>query len=218
MKYEIREIDPSNEKDVATVTRLHLELLPQGPMAGLGELFLRRFCYTRLIRDGLMKAALFQIGGNPAGFAAYTDRSITFHRKAIRKRWGYVAYLVLLSVAREPRILARLPRAVRLMLCRRCDLALGEDPLAEIVAIGVRRNYTRPSFVRRTGIKISEELIKHALSHFRQVGLDKVRMLVDEDNKAALLFYHSMGARIEPYEQANEPTVQVWLDLGHQLF
>jgi len=216
MKYEVREIDIRNGRDVETVARLHLQLLPQGPMAGLGELFMRRFCYTTLISDGLMKTALYEIDGDPAGFIAYTDRSITFHRKAIKERWPYVAYLVLLSIIREPRIIARLPRALRLMLCRRCDLNLGEDPLAEIVAIGVRRSYTRPSFVRRAGIQVSQELVGHAASYFRQVGLDKVRMLVDKDNKAALFFYHSLGARIEPFELANEPTVQVWLDLEHQ--
>ena len=214
MKYEIREIDPGNKRDVETVARLHLELLPQGPMANLGEIFLSRFCYTHLIKDGLIRAALLEIDGIPAGFIAYTDRSITFHRKAVKERYWLIVYLTLLSVIRKPQVILRLPRAMRLMLRRRCEIRIQEDPLAEIVAIGVRRKYTQPSFVRSSGIRVPQELIRHASSYFRQVGLDKVRMLVDEDNRAAKLFYHSLGAHIDKYHLADEPTVQVWLDLA----
>ena len=37
----IREIDPANRRDVAAITGLHLRLLGHGPMARLGELFVK---------------------------------------------------------------------------------------------------------------------------------------------------------------------------------
>jgi ribosomal protein S18 acetylase RimI-like enzyme len=212
--HRFREIDPAREQDVATITRLHLALLDWGPMAGLGELFLRRFCYTALVRAGLMRAALFEVDGRPAGFVAYTDRSIAFHRDAIRRHAVYVAWLVALSVLRDPRLFSALWRAVRLMFARRAEGHLGQDPLGEVLAIGVLHEYRTPEFVHRTALRIGDELIGYVAAHFRRLGLDRMRAVVDAPNKAALLFYHHLGGRFEPYERAGEPMVQVWLDLA----
>jgi len=210
----LREIDSATQ-DVASITGLHLELLGHGPMARLGELFLRRFCYGVLLRDGLMRAALFEVDGRPAGFVAYTSRSITFHREAIRRHWAYVAWLIALSVVRDPRLVARLLKAARLMFSRRAELDLGRDPLGEVLAIGVLPEYRTPEFVHRTGLRVGEELIAHVMSYFRSVGVDRARMVVEAHNKPALLFYHRLGGRgFDPYEHAGEPMVQVWFDLA----
>ena len=214
MRSRLREIDSATQ-DVASITGLHLELLGHGPMARLGELFLRRFCYGVLLRDGLMRAALFEADGRPAGFVAYTSRSITFHREAIRRHWAYVAWLIALSVVRDPRLVARLLKAARLMFSRRAELDLGRDPLGEVLAIGVLPEYRTPEFVHRTGLRVGEELIAHVMSYFRSVGVDRARMVVEAHNKPALLFYHRLGGRgFDPYEHAGEPMVQVWFDLA----
>ena len=214
MRSRLREIDAANRHDVAAITGLHLELLGHGPMARLGELFLRRFCYGVLLRDGLMRAALFEVDGRPAGFVAYTSRSITFHREAIRRHWAYVAWLIALSVVRDPRLVARLLKAARLMFSRRAELDLGRDPLGEVLAIGVLPEYRTPEFLHRTGLRIGEELIVHVMSYFRSVGVDRLRMVVEGHNKPALLFYHRLGGRgFEPYEHAGEPMIHVWFDL-----
>jgi ribosomal protein S18 acetylase RimI-like enzyme len=214
----IREIDPDNTQDVSTITRLHLDLLGHGPMARLGELFLRRFCYTVLVRSGLMKAAIYEVGGQPAGFIAYTDKSITFHRRAIKKHVFRVIYLMALSIIREPRVILRLPKAIHLMFSRREELDLAEDPLAEVLAIGVLAEYSKPGFILKRGFRISEELFEHAVVYFREAGLDRMRMVVEKDNKPALLFYHSLGARFEQYEHAGDPMVHVWFDLKKPAF
>jgi ribosomal protein S18 acetylase RimI-like enzyme len=214
VRHRFREIAPARTQDVATISRLHLALLDWGPMARLGELFLRRFCYTALVRDGLMRAALLEVDGRPAGFVAYTDRSIAFHREAIRRHAVYVAWLVALSVLRDPRLLGALLRAVRLMFARRAEGHLGQDPLGEVLAIGVLPEYRTPEFVHRTALRIGDELIGYVATHFRRLGLDRMRAVVDAPNRAALLFYHHLGGRFEPYERAGEPMIQVWLDLS----
>jgi ribosomal protein S18 acetylase RimI-like enzyme len=211
--HRLREIDPACRPDVAAITHLHLKLLGHGPMARLGELFLRRFCYTVLVREGLMRAALAEVDGGPAGFVAYTSRSITFHRRAIRRHAAYVAWLMALSVLRDPRLLPRLLKAGRLMFSRRAEIRLGQDPLGEVLAIGVLPEYRTPQFVQRTGLQIGEKLIGHAVAYFRRVGVTRMRMVVEAGNKPALLFYHRLGGRFEPYEHAGEPMIQVWLDV-----
>lgn len=217
MTYELRELDDRNKQDVAAIARLHLKLLPQGPMANLGEFFLGAFCYTVLVRAGLMRAALALVDGRPVGFVAYSARSITFHRTAIRKHLFLVAGLVTLSIFRQPAVLLRIPKAIHLMFSRRAETHLGEDPLAEILAIGVLPEYLTPQFVRRTGVKISRRLVSHAASYFSSIGLDRMRMIVEADNRPAILFYHTLGARFEPYQQAGEPMFQVWLELEELL-
>jgi len=209
----IREIDPANLADVAAISGLHLRLLGHGPMARLGEMFLRRFCYGVLLRDDLMRAALFEVDGRSAGFVAYTSRSITFHREAVRRHWVYVVWLIALSVVRGPRLVARVLKAVRLMFSRRAELDLGRDPLGEVLAIGVLPEYLTPQFVRRTASRIGDELVAHAAAYLRRAGVDRMRMVVEAHNKPALLFYHRLGGRFEPYEHAGEPMVHVWFDL-----
>src|SRR5439155_1572503 len=128
---------------------------------------------------------LFEVDGRPAGFVAYTSRSITFHREAIRRHWAYVAWLIALSVVRDPRLVARLLKAARLMFSRRAELDLSRDPLGEVLAIGVLPEYRTPEFLHRTGLRIGEELIVHVMSYFRSVGVDRLRMVVEAHNKPA---------------------------------
>jgi ribosomal protein S18 acetylase RimI-like enzyme len=210
----LREIDPSVAADVAAVTRLHLTLLGHGPIARLGEPFLRRFCYTTLLTDGLMRVALFEVDGQPAGFAGYTSRSITFHRVAIRRHAARVAWLVAVSVLRNVRRLPRMGKAVWLMLSRRAERELAQDPLGEIIAIGVLPEYRGAPYARGHGVDIGEELVTHVMTQLRREGVTRMRMVVEAHNTPALLFYHRLGARFESYQHAGEPMVHVWFDLA----
>jgi ribosomal protein S18 acetylase RimI-like enzyme len=187
-------------------------------MAKLGELFIREIGYRINLETGRMKAALYEVDGRPVGFIGYTPFSVTFHRDALRSRWGYATLVLALSILREPRRLLRLPKVMRVMSSRREELKLGDEPLAELVAIGVLPAFRSPDFVRREGLHIAEELVTHAASYFRAMGISRMRCIVDAGNKPALLFYHGLGAILEPYEQAGERAVHVWFDLEHQLF
>ena len=82
------------------------------------------------------------------------------------------------------------------------------------MCIAVRRQYLTHDFVRRTGLRISQELIVHASNRLREAGVLKMRMLVDPWNKSALFLYHSLGASFESYSHAGESMVQVWFELN----
>ena len=215
---EIREVFPDNRRDIAAVAKLHMALFrDMGPMAQLGELFIRDYCYRALIRSGLTRAAIYEVDGQPAGMIAYTDRSISFHRSAIRQHWFYIGWLLARSLVRAPSTVVRLPRAVRLMLSRRAeDQVIGEDPLAEVLAVGVLPQYRSAQFIRQTGLRIGDELQEYVIDFFRHSGLETVRMVVDAVNTPALLFWHRVGGRFEPYEHGGVPSVQIWLDLGQE--
>jgi len=213
LEHRLRTIKPGDQEDLATIAQLHMALLHFGPMSGLGKLFVREICYGVHLQDGLLRVGLYEINERPVGFVAYTSRSITFHRKALRSHWLYATWVLVISIVVDPRRLPRLLRALRVVFSRRAEQNLEQDPLGEIVAIGVLPDYLTPEFVRRTGLQVSEELVVHVLSYFQQKGLRRMRMIVEADNKPALLFYHRLGARFEDYEQAGEPQVQLWFDL-----
>lgn len=210
---ELREIGANDKDDMKTVSSLHMELLGFGPMAGLGERFIREICYVKPVQDGLMRLALYEIDGKAAGFVAYTDKSISFHRHALKDHWIYAGWLTFLSLLEKPMRLKALIRAIRVVLSRRSEIKTGSDPMGEVVCIAVKPEFLRGKFVRNTGIRVSEELVTYGADQLSKTGVDEMRMLVDADNKAPLFLYHRLGATFEDYEQAGEPMVQVVFDL-----
>ena len=65
----LREIEAGGA-DLRTVSAMHMELLDFGPMAGLGEPFIRKACYGMHMRDGTLRCALCELDGDPVGFVA----------------------------------------------------------------------------------------------------------------------------------------------------
>ncbi len=211
----LREIIPKNKADVQTISNMHLDLLRWGPMARMGKLFLERFCYTVLINDGLMKAAIYEVDKKPAGFIAYTQFSITFHRTALKKHFFYVVYIMTISILRKPVLALNVMKAIKVILSRRGESKIHTDPLAEILAIGVYPEFRTPQFIRRTGLKISHELFKNSVAFFKSVGIINMRLAVDSFNKPTLLFYHGLGGRTESLKRGGDNMIQFWFDFEH---
>jgi ribosomal protein S18 acetylase RimI-like enzyme len=210
----LREVRPDDAAALDQVADLHMELLDYGPMAGLGRKFVRDVCYAVHMRDDLLHVVLATVGGEPAGFVAYTPFSIGFHRTGLRRHWARAAFVLVSSLLDERRRIAKLGRALRVLRSRRDEVALGQDPLGEVVCVAVRKRFLAPPFVRKTGVRLSELLIRHAQEQLARAGARKMRMIVDADNKPVLMLYHLMGAHFESYQQAGEPRVHVWFDIG----
>jgi ribosomal protein S18 acetylase RimI-like enzyme len=210
----IREIEPNALRDLEKIAAMHMELLDFGPMAGLGEEFVREICYAALMRERVLQTAIAEVDGEAAGFVAYTPVSLAFHRSGLRRHWLRAGWYVLRSLARDPRRLPKLVTALRVVFSRRAELAPLTEPLGEIVCVAVRSPFLAPRFVRQAGVHISEALIRYAAGQLRAADVRRMRMLVDADNRPVLMLYHRLGARFEPYEQAGKPQVQVWFDIA----
>ncbi len=213
----LREISVEGRDDLDRIAEMHMELLDFGPMAGLGRRFIRDACYAMHMRDGLLHVTMCEVDGQPAGFVAFTDRSLSFHRQSLASHWLRTAWILLLCVLEDPRRLRALIRAVRVVFSRRGEKRLGQDPMGEVVCVAARPAYLTAKFTRQTGLRLSEELITHAARRLRDMGVREMRMLVDADNRAVLMLYHRLGARFEPYQQAGEPMVHVWFELDSVL-
>jgi hypothetical protein len=209
--FELRELQ-GDSPELEHVADLHMELLDYGPMAGLGRRFVRDICYRAHMRDGLLRVVLAELDGQPAGFIAFTAASIGFHRSGLQRHWFQAGWVLFTSLLAEPRRVAKLGRALRVLWSRRKETVLGRDPMGEVVCVAVRKQYLAPAFVRQVGVRLSEFLIRYAQRELAAADVKHMRMIVDADNKPVLMLYHFMGARFEPYEQAGEPRVHVWFD------
>ena len=220
--HRIDEITYMDQRELGVVADLHIELLGFGPMAGLGQRFIKDACYVNNMRDGQLKVAIYDIDGDAAGFVAYTDRSISFHRTSLKKHWARTAFTLMLSLLENPKRLLALTRALAVLGSRRSEgEVVGSDPMGEVVCVAVQPKYLKAEYRLNSGSRPGESLIAYAAHRLTDLGVDEMRMLVDADNKAVLFLYRALGARFEQYEQAGEPMVQVWFDLpklvrGHE--
>jgi ribosomal protein S18 acetylase RimI-like enzyme len=211
--HTIREISPEDREALANVGPLHVQLLPFGPMARLGEAFVREVCYRVPMADGLLRLAVFEHEGRILGFVAYTHRSITFHRLALRRHWLYSGVMILAAVLRDPRRIPRLVRVGRVVRSRRAEKEMLRDPLGEVVCLAVVPEARSSEFARRVGVRVSEALVDYARVALARTGVDRMRMIVDADNRPVLMLYHCMGARLEPYKQGGKASMLVWFEL-----
>jgi hypothetical protein len=211
----LREITAEDVEDLDTVARLHLQLLDFGPMSALGLRFVRDVCYRMLLADGVLRLALCEVEGQPAGFVAYTSQSVQFHRVSLRRHWFAAGWAALRAIIENPRRVHGLLRTLRVLRSRRGHQDRECDPLGEVVCLAARPEYLTARSVREAGVRVSEELELYALDRLRRLGVERVRMIVDADNKRALFLHHRLGGRFERSELGGAPQLEVWFELKH---
>jgi ribosomal protein S18 acetylase RimI-like enzyme len=214
-QYWVRAIDPDNDLDAAAAARLHAKLFRDiGPIAKLGEHLLARYCYSYLIRTGLMKAVLFEVSGEPVGLAAYTGDSVELHRAALRRHLPFVARETLRALVAQPSLLFRLPAAATLIWERRREkLPTATGNFAEVISFGILPRYRSHKFVRLTGLHIPDLLLDYVLDDLRSQNFPQVRGVVLVSNRPAVRFFSRRASRVDPFTPAVRPSIQVWLDL-----
>jgi SAM-dependent methyltransferase/ribosomal protein S18 acetylase RimI-like enzyme len=211
--FTLREIDPQDRHGLEQIAALHMELLDYGPMAGLGKRFVREICYQAHMQDEMLRVVLAEVDGQPAGFVAYTPHSLSFHRSGLSKHFFRAGFETAWALLSQPSRIVRLVRALRVLGSRRLEVKRDDEDLGEVVCIAVRPQYLAPAFARKTKLRISEILVRHAARYLRRAGLARMRMLVDADNKPVLMLYHFLGAHFRDYSLGGEPMVEVTFDL-----
>jgi ribosomal protein S18 acetylase RimI-like enzyme len=195
----IREIKPADTAGLDT-------------MAQFGDRFIREMCYATPMHDGLLRVALVEVDNQPAGFIAYTGQAQIFYQAQFRHHLIRAGWMVGLALLQAPRRLLHIPRVIQVLLARDKLPDSYENTQAEVLCIGVRPQYLTPAFVRKSGQRISRMLLDHAFSQLRS-NYDRVRMVVDADNRPALFFYHGLGADLTPCQYGGVPSVLVLFDL-----
>lgn len=214
---QIREIGARDREDLAKVAKLHMEFLSFGPLAGLGETFVRQIGYAAPMKDGRLRVALYEVDGETAGYIAFTDKAIEFQTRTIREHWASVAWILAWYLLRHPDRVGGLLRAARASAAHREESGVADGLCGEVAALVVRPDYCTADFYRRAHVRISEELIRYAAACLKQTGMLTLRTFVDADNRPVLMVYNRFGARFENLQYGGVPTVRVALNLEHPL-
>jgi len=183
---------PTKPDQVAAAARLHAALLPQSVPAQLGEYFMRKFYFTKLVEMDRITCDLFEVEGEYVAFNVYTKYPDSFMRDGIRRHFLPLAVVAARTFASDPRRL----RAVADLL--RKSAQLGDDGAARAgywLTFGVLESFRRVKIDER-GTRISGALVSAMLDSFRAEGFDRVDGAVERTNKSAIFFYHACGFAI----------------------
>ena len=209
----LRDVAANDDSGLSTVAELHMELLGFGPMSGLGETFVREICYRNHVQSDLLWLAVAEVDGKVAGLVAATPYSSTFHRHGLRHYFFSTAWHTLAAVVTSPKRLGALFRALRVLGSRRGEIQVIEASVGEVVCVAVRPEFLTRDVTQKIGGRLSQLLIQFSARTLRRCGVQTMRMLVDADNRAALMLYHLMGASFEDVSIGGEPMMQVSFDL-----
>lgn len=208
--YHLVSFGPNSAPPTRDLTRLHESLLAESAVAAVGQRFMERFYYSILPREGLIFGVVAYVDGRPAGFVVATDDSAGFMRAAVRRWWPYVGWLVATSILRSPKSMKAVwdvCYAIRKRALRRLEAR------GEILSLGVCAEYRTTSFMRHSGLRISNDLLDHAVAQLAKRGVCVVRALVNAENIATKLFYCERGWSLSQNQATdwNAPTVEfVW--------
>jgi ribosomal protein S18 acetylase RimI-like enzyme len=190
--YHLQSFDATRPAVPADLARLHAALLGHSPVALLGPRFMRDFYYSVLPRMGLISGVLAYVDQRPAGFIVATDDSSGFMRRALRRHFFQVAWVMGLSVLGDPKRLGAIWEALQIM--RNLPPADPQAPAAgELLSFGVLPEFRTREFMVRTRLRISQDLLKTAMTQLSAQGVARARVIVDADNLEARLFYLGNG-------------------------
>ena len=189
--YELVPFDATRPAVVADIAGLHAELLAHSPVALLGRDFMERFYYAVLPELDLVFGSVAYVDGSPAGFIVATGDSAGFMPSAIRRAYGRLVWTIASSLVRHPSRLGAAWEAVAIM--RGVESVEATHAVGELLSFAVRPAYRERRFVARSGLRISQDLLRAAMQALRARGVALTRAIVDADNLEARLFYLGNG-------------------------
>jgi ribosomal protein S18 acetylase RimI-like enzyme len=195
------------------VAGLHASLLPGNRLTGAGGLFLERFYYLELPRDGAIVGAFAVADGRPAGFVTVTRDPDRYLEEAVRRYPGQFTAVAIVSLLRRPVASVSAWRRIRR------GSGPGSSPRAdgtgELLALAVLPELRGPrdDLDRRS---LAHALVARAVLRLRDAGLGAIRVVVDPgDARSARFFAREGWTRTERAPAAGLSGPEEWrLDWG----
>lgn len=184
-------LDYRVKEQVVAVARLHSQLLPDSPIHKLGRLFMTKFYYYKLIKDGLVICDLYKSNGRFVGLLSYTRCPFSFMRKGLRRHLLYlVCILAICLMARPWRIKVLLDTLAASSRRSRMD----EEGTVEFLSFGVLKPY-RHTIDAESGLRIADLLFLNGVDFFKKEGYKKVMLSIikKKDNDGIFTFYQFYG-------------------------
>lgn len=186
-------LDPDDPAQVRAAAELHAELLGHSPIPRLGFLFMTRFFYSQLVKDGLIHCLLYHVDGKYVGFLSFTERPFSFMREGQRRHPVRLALILGAAVLAHP---GRLRILLETATAGRREAPPDADSTGEFLSFGVLEQYVTMRTDAR-GRRISTVLFDEGIEHFRAKGFRRIEWNVDKENIGAIAFYRAYGATFE---------------------
>jgi len=185
------ELDWANEKDVRAAADLHKKLLSDSLIPQLGNIFMTKFYYRDLIKDGLIKCNLYRQNDDYVAFAVYTEYPFTFMAEGKRRHFLRLCLILSLSIIAKPIRLMTIINALKVDNKRGSEGST--DNAGEMLSFGVLDS-CRDIRDESTGLRIVNILFDSAISYFRSKGFKKMYGEIRKSNLPSLLLWKSYGA------------------------
>lgn len=191
----IETLNPRNTADVNAVADLHLQFLGDSPIVGLGQRFLRRFFYTKLVADGSVIVTICRHEGRIVGYISYTPDPLGFMARGVRRHFVYLCWLMTVSLLERPALLKGILLALKFMR-ERGSAPQAEPGLGEVISLVSRPEFQK--FVPEGGkSRLTVRLFEEMLAYFRGIGHERVHLLVLPHNRASNILCSIMGCQFE---------------------
>lgn len=197
MSVEVTSFGPERECP-PFVAGLHADLLPEDRLTAAGRLFLERFFYLELPRDGAIVGAVAVADGRPAGFVAVTPDPERYLEEAVRRYPGQFTAVAMVSLLRRPLATVSAWRKIRRGM--RPSSGPQADATAELIALAVLPELRGPRD-DLDGRSLAHALVARTVLRLRDDGLGAIRAVVDPgDARSNRFFAREAWARRERTE------------------
>jgi hypothetical protein len=198
-------LDPDDPSEVDAVASLHHDFLGDSPVARMGPLFLREFYYPRLVADDLIQCVVCRDESGVIGFLSFTDIPNEFMARGLRAHFPLLAWVMLKSIVRRPAMIPELLDVLRLLRLRNAEAASGgTDGMGEALSMAVPDQYQKhvPAGGKE---RMTVRFFRAMEGTLRERGCTSIQFMVNPANKAANIFYATIGCSLKKVEYAGRP-------------
>jgi hypothetical protein len=198
-------LDPEDPSEIDAVASLHEEYLGDSPVALMGPLFLRAYYYPHLVRDDLIQCVVCRDETGVIGFLSYTDIPNEFMSRGLRSHFLPLAWVMLKSVLRRPSMIPQLLDVLRLLRVRSAEAAgAGAEKQGEALSMAVPERHQKHVPAGGTE-RMTVRFFRTMEADLRERGCTRIQFMVNPANKAANIFYATIGCRLKKIEYAGRP-------------
>lgn len=190
MSVEVTSFGPERECP-PLVAGLHASLLPDNRLTAAGRLFLERFYYLELPRDGAIVGAVAVADGRPAGFVTATPYPDRYLEEAVRRYPGQFTAVAMVSLLRRPLATVSAWRKIRRGM-RPSSGSPQADGTGELLALAVLPELRGPRD-DLDGRSLAHALVARTVLRLRDDGLGAIRVVVDPGDARAVRFFAREG-------------------------